>query len=178
MTSLEIVSRYEHDWIFCFVLLQQYGSPRFVHRSPFTVTIVPRRLFFFFFHPIYYPRTTLALPPSSNSDPGSHSGPSSPLPTKVRAFIFYREKNSAFSPLVDSRRIVYAAFICLTSKSNVQTVCSMRRCCLNHTRPTHTNRGIPIAVYILYCGAWYGTLFDISSLLVVKTRRKRLGFAD
>ena len=29
----------------------------------------------------FYPRTTLALPPSSNSDPGSHSGPSSPLPT-------------------------------------------------------------------------------------------------
>ena len=45
--------------------------------------------FFLFssFRPIYYPRITLALPPSSNSDPGSHSGPSSPLPTTVRAFI-------------------------------------------------------------------------------------------
>ena len=32
--------------------------------------------FFLFFIPI--PRTTLALPPSSNSDPGSHSGPSPP----------------------------------------------------------------------------------------------------
>ena len=40
------------------------------------------------FYPIYYPRGTLALPPSSNSDPGSHSGPSFPLPTTVRAFIF------------------------------------------------------------------------------------------
>ena len=43
----------------------------------------------FFLHPIYYPRTTLSLPPSGrSSDPRSHSGPSSPLPTAVRAFIF------------------------------------------------------------------------------------------
>ena len=63
-------------------------------------------LILYFFHPIYYPRTTLALLPSSNSDLGSHSGFFSPLPTTVRAFIFYRENNSAFSSLVDSRRIV------------------------------------------------------------------------
>ena len=52
--------------------------------------------FFCLLHPIYYPRTTLSpsLPVSSNSDPGSHSGTSSPLPTTVRAFI-YRDKNSA-----------------------------------------------------------------------------------
>ena len=40
------------------------------------------------FHPIYYPRTTLALPPRSNSDPGSGSGLFSPLPTTVRTLIF------------------------------------------------------------------------------------------
>ena len=57
-------------------------------------------------HPVYYPRTTLALPPSSNSDPGPHHrGPSSLFPTTVRIFIFYRQKNWAFSSLVDSRRI-------------------------------------------------------------------------
>ena len=60
----------------------------------------------FFGRPIYYPRATLALPPSSNSDPGSHNGPSSPLPTTVRASILYRQQDSAFSSLVDSRRIV------------------------------------------------------------------------
>ena len=38
----------------------------------------------FLFISIHYPRTTLALPPSSNSDPGSCSGPFSPLPTTVR----------------------------------------------------------------------------------------------
>ena len=43
---------------------------------------------FFFLHLMYYPRTTLALPPSSNSDPGSHSGPFSSLPTSARAIIF------------------------------------------------------------------------------------------
>ena len=59
---------------------------------------------FFFHHPIYYPCTALALPPSSNSDPGSHSGPSSPLPNTVRTFIFVARK-SAFSSLVHLRRI-------------------------------------------------------------------------
>ena len=60
----------------------------------------------FVLHPIHYPRTTLALPPSSNSDQGSNRGPSSSLPTSARAFIFYRKNKSAFSSLVDSRRIV------------------------------------------------------------------------
>ena len=46
-------------------------------------------IYIFFFYPIYYPRTALlALPPSSNSDPGSHSGPSYPLLNTVRAFSF------------------------------------------------------------------------------------------
>ena len=45
-----------------------------------------------------------SLPQQSNSDPGSHSGPSSPPPTTERAFIFYREKNSAVSSLADWRR--------------------------------------------------------------------------
>ena len=52
----------------------------------------------FFPHPIYYPRTTLALPPSSNSDPGSHSGPSSPIPTTLRAFIFIARRIQHFFP--------------------------------------------------------------------------------
>ena len=51
----------------------------------------------FLFIPIYayYPRTTstLALFSSSNSDPGSHSRPSSPLPTTVRAFIFIARRS-------------------------------------------------------------------------------------
>ena len=50
------------------------------------------RSFFFAFisylRPFYYPGPILALPPSSKSDPGSHSGPSSPLPTTIRVFIF------------------------------------------------------------------------------------------
>ena len=49
--------------------------------------------------PVYYRRTILALSPSSNSDPGSHGRPSSPLPTTVCAFSFYRENNiSIFFP--------------------------------------------------------------------------------
>ena len=51
----------------------------------------------FFLHPIYCPRTTLVLPPSY-SDPGSHSGPSSPLPTSARVFIFIARKSQHFLP--------------------------------------------------------------------------------
>ena len=42
---------------------------------------------------------------SRNSDPGSHGRLVSPLPTTVPVH-FYREKTSALSSLVDSRRIV------------------------------------------------------------------------
>ena len=54
---------------------------------------------FFFSYPIYYPRTTLVLPPSSNSDQGSHSGPPSPFPTTVRAFVFIASIIQHFLPL-------------------------------------------------------------------------------
>ena len=47
-----------------------------------------------------------SLPPSRNSDPGAHSRLFSPFPTKVRAVHFRREKISALSSLVDSRRTV------------------------------------------------------------------------
>ena len=47
-----------------------------------------------------------SLPPSRNSDPGSHSRRFSPLPTAVRALPFYRDNISALSSLVDSRLIV------------------------------------------------------------------------
>ena len=61
--------------------------------------LCPLPFFFFFFHPIYYPRTTLALPPTSDADPGSHSGPSFPLSTTVRVFFFIsREQFSFFFP--------------------------------------------------------------------------------
>ena len=45
------------------------------------------------------------LPPTRNSDPGSYSRLFSPLPTTARALHLHREKGSAGSPLVDSRRI-------------------------------------------------------------------------
>ena len=51
-----------------------------------------------FLHLIYYPCTNLVLPLISNADPESHSGPSSPLPTTVRAFIFIAIKIQHFLP--------------------------------------------------------------------------------
>ena len=64
-------------------------TPIYVYPAQAVSVSLPPRETFFFLHPIYYPRTTLALPLSSNSDPWSHRGPSSPLPTPaVRAFIF------------------------------------------------------------------------------------------
>ena len=53
---------------------------------------------YYFLRPIYYPRTTRALPPSSNSDPWSDSGPSFPLPTTVRAFNFVARRIQHFLP--------------------------------------------------------------------------------
>ena len=56
--------------------------------------------FSFFGHPIHYryPRTTFAPPPSSNSDPRSHSGPFSPLLTTVPTFIFIARRIQLFFP--------------------------------------------------------------------------------
>ena len=62
----------------------------------------------YFSHPIYYLGPSFSLPPSRTSDPGSHSRlfPPPRHPTTVRVLHFYREKKSALSSLVDSRRIV------------------------------------------------------------------------
>ena len=66
----------------------------------------PTNYLFYFFHPIYYVRTTLALPSGSNSDLGSHSGPSFPLPTTVHDFFYSGRNQQLVSCLVVSRRIV------------------------------------------------------------------------
>ena len=53
--------------------------------------------------PTYYLRPSfLSPPPSRNSDPGSHCRLPSPLPTRVRALRFYRQKTS-FGPLFPRR---------------------------------------------------------------------------
>ena len=46
-----------------------------------------------------------SLPVVRSSDPGSHSGPSSPLPTTVRTFVFLARRIQLFSSLVDTRRM-------------------------------------------------------------------------
>ena len=63
-------------------------------------------IFFFLFPSHLLSSPFCSLPPSRNSDLGSHNRLFSPLSTTVRALHFYREKNSALSSLVDSRRIV------------------------------------------------------------------------
>ena len=58
------------------------------------------------FYPVYYPRITLALPPSSSSDPGSHSGPHPPPPPPhygTRAVIFNARR--IFSIFLPSSRL-------------------------------------------------------------------------
>ena len=48
------------------------------------------------------------LPPIGNSDPGSHSGPSYEYPLSPTVYVpsfLSRDKNSAFSSLVDWRQI-------------------------------------------------------------------------
>ena len=68
-----------------------------------------------FVRPIYYPRTTLALPPSSKSDPGSHSGPSSPLLRHMPSFLSREELNIFFPPRLASN-VSWASLLALTVK--------------------------------------------------------------
>ena len=63
-------------------------------------------ILFYFSIPLITFALLFSLPPSRNSDPGSHSRLFSPPHTTVRALLFDREKISALSSLVDSRRIV------------------------------------------------------------------------
>ena len=66
-------------------------------------SLLSHPIYFFIFLLLFSHCSPLALPPSSNSDPGSHSGPSSPFPSTVRAFHFYRGYNSASSYLSSTR---------------------------------------------------------------------------
>ena len=62
---------------------------------------------FVFSHPIYYFRPSFSLSLLVVTQIRGHiAGSSPPLPTTVRALHFYRDSISAFSSLVDSRRIV------------------------------------------------------------------------
>ena len=63
-------------------------------------------VFVFFPHPIYYLRPSILFLLVVNKIRGHIAGSSAPLPTTVRALHFFREKTSALSSLVDSRRIV------------------------------------------------------------------------
>ena len=71
-------------WAFYGVFVQGY----IFHYKCLKIHIdLSQGILFCFVPPTYYhPRTTLAPPPCSNSDLGSHSGPS-PLPTTAPAFI-------------------------------------------------------------------------------------------
>ena len=61
---------------------------------------------YIFFHAIYYLRPLVLLPLSRNSDPGSHRARLFSTRARALHLNFYREKDSALSSLVDSRRIV------------------------------------------------------------------------
>ena len=88
----------------CFWLLGLLNSG--AQPIPLNPLIYTRHSFFFPFFILpgmWFPRTTLALPPSSDLDPRPHSGPSSPPLRTVRAFfIFIPRKNPQFLP---SRRL-------------------------------------------------------------------------
>ena len=80
-----------------------FSRPIYFPRTTLALPPSSNSVVYIFSRPIYFPRTTLALPPSSNSDPGSHSGPSSLFPTAVRAFIFTAKRIPRF--LLSSTRV-------------------------------------------------------------------------
>ena len=90
--------------------------PRFANREPCQIALVEfcaRKVVVCLYIYIYFKSVPfiifallVLLPISRNPDPGPHSRLFSPLPTTVRAFHFYREKDSALPSRVDSHRIV------------------------------------------------------------------------
>ena len=72
--------------------------------SPYSASFFFR--LFFFSHPIYYLRPSILSLLVVTQIRGHIAGSSPPLPTTARALHFFREKISALSSLVDSRRMV------------------------------------------------------------------------
>ena len=84
---------------------------------------------YIFFHAIYYLRPLVLLPLSRNSDPGSHRARLFSTRARALHLNFYREKDSALSSLVDSRRIVpiHAMISALDSWCHLRIKNSIRR---------------------------------------------------
>ena len=92
--------------------------------------------FLFFLFVPFHPRIALSLPPSSNSDQGSHarSGPSSPVPTKVRAFVFFARIIQHFLPFLPSLQDL--------GTNNKQQTTNNKQQCLSLLRQTTSLRQI------------------------------------
>ena len=92
------------------VVFTFYYTAKFI---PKNVWLFPPR---FFFIPFIMFALLFSLPASRNAGPGSHTRLFSLLPATVHAFHFYREKTSALSCLVDSRRIAPHTTVVLHSR--------------------------------------------------------------
>ena len=86
------------------------GRVKYERKRTTVIVLIPLLFLFFSFSffsiPFIIFTILFSLPPSRNSDPGSHSRLFFSLPTTVRALHFYRENISAPSSLVDLRRTV------------------------------------------------------------------------
>ena len=117
-TTKFIIPRKSVPW--CWGKLDIFGCTGF-HTEKYSLSSHAYVLFFFFFF-FSIPCIVLpfcSLPPSRNSDPGSHSRLFSP-PTHYGSCLafFFREKILAFSSLVDSRRIVLTHAILIGALSS------------------------------------------------------------
>ena len=104
---------------------------------------VPRFFLFVFFpsHLLSLPFCSLSLLVATQIR-GHIAGSSPPLPTTVRALHFYREKISAISSLVDSRRIVLTHDIFLVFFENKFKISPRRES--NSLTNTTSIRGLPL----------------------------------
>lgn len=91
-----------HVYCFCFCIQRTHTAVVPAPSEKKKRIVGPSLFFFFFFlfhffHPVYYPRPTLLLPPYSNLNPGLRSGRFFPLPTTHSAralqFFFYIPRN-------------------------------------------------------------------------------------
>ena len=106
--------------------------------------------FVFFSLPIYYPRTSLALPttvsPSSNSDPGSHKAyPFHPSPQRYAPSFLPREQFGIFFPR-RLRRIVPIPTLLLIVIGVLNSSSSLRPfgCCFFFANNSKSHHGVGV----------------------------------
>ena len=107
---------------------RQWNAVDSVTDDTYALCCIPSRITFFFFFLIPFIFSPFfSLPPSRNSNPGSHSGLFSLLPTHYGSWLAFLSQDLALSSLVESRRITltHAQWWTPSSKTGRSVFCEI-----------------------------------------------------